>query len=352
MLEVYMAATIKDIARKTGLSTATVSKYLNKLPVKEENRKLIEEAILELQYRPNSSARALRAGRETTICIIMSDLGNYFWAETLLHITQYFTRNGFTVINRSYFFEQDKEEELIRDLIAQRVSGVVLMSNTSKDHLYTLLQEAQIPVVVLDKIPFEQEKYPVDCVLSDNYAGGAMLAEYLLENGHKDVCIMSEYSDFYSISTRIKGFSDTFRKAGIDLSRNPWNRRSPLHYISSSQIQPAACEEFRQLLAMPKLPTAVFFTTYEIAIGALSDGNAARIEIPGEISMVTFDDDILFRSLKFSMSCVEQNMVRLGTEASALLLRRIRGDWDDFPIYKYIDVVFHPRKSVRNIKTV
>ncbi len=349
-MRAVMAVTIKDIARETGLSVATVSKYLNNIPIKKENQELIREAVRKLNYRPNQSARALRSRQEKTICILMSDLGNYFWGDTIFHISQFFSHHGFNVITRSYFFNRETEEELIQDLIAQHISGAVMLVSSSSDHLYTRFQEANIPVILLDQIPLNAEEHPVDCVVSDNYGGGKRLAEYLLENGHENVCIMSEFKNFYSVSTRVKGFCDTYLQQGIDLSSLPYNQTPPMTYIARRQIQPAAQERFRSLITSSQLPSAVYFTTYEVAIGALSGGNTKRIRIPEDISLVTFDDDILFRSLKFSMSCVEQDMAEVGIQASSILLRRIQGDMDDFPCHRVIDVVFHPRKSVRNLK--
>ena len=344
-----MAVTIKDIAQATGLSTATISKYLNNIPIKEENQKRIEKAIAELHYRPNLSARALRSRQDKTICILMSDLGNYFWGDAITHISAFFSRHGYTVITRSYFFDTGLEDRLIRELVSQHIAGAVLLPQSSSDHRYTRFQEAGIPVVVLDQIPDEADRFPVDCVLSDNYGGGARLAQYLLENGHKDVCIMSEFRNFYSISTRIRGFYETYQHHGIDLSRKPYNQFPPVTYIASSSIHSIAGERFRTVISQDEKPSAIFFSTYEVALGALSGDNSGLIQIPEELSLVTFDDDVLFRALKYSMSCVEQDMVRIGFQTASLLLRRVQGDREDFPKHEIIDVIFHPRRSVRDL---
>ena len=98
-----MNVTINDIARATGLSTATISKYINHKKIREENRILIEKAIQELGYTPNRNAQLLRAKNTHTIGILISDLGNYFWGELVNSIIKHFTDHGYTVIVCSFF---------------------------------------------------------------------------------------------------------------------------------------------------------------------------------------------------------------------------------------------------------
>ena len=96
-----MKVTIKDIAKETGLSTATVSKYLNNIKIQENNRILIEAAIKKLGYRPNRSAQILRSKKTRTIGILISDLGNYFWGSVIGIISHYFASQQYTVITLS-----------------------------------------------------------------------------------------------------------------------------------------------------------------------------------------------------------------------------------------------------------
>ena len=172
-----MNVTINDIARATGLSTATISKYINHKKIREENRILIEKAIQELGYTPNRNAQLLRAKNTHTIGILISDLGNYFWGELVNSIIKHFTDHGYTVIVCSFFFEHQKEIDTIQDIISQHFDGVIMLPSCWHDDLYQLLQNAGIPVVMLDQIPASMRHFPVDCVISDNYRGGALLAE-------------------------------------------------------------------------------------------------------------------------------------------------------------------------------
>ncbi len=128
------------------------------------------------------------------------------------------------------------------------------------DDLYQLLQNAGIPVVMLDQIPASMRHFPVDCVISDNYRGGALLAEHLLEKGHTKVWIMEQYLDSYTIEQRIQGFVDVYQKNGIDLLKragffSPLFLLVPLQKRSSK----ATCIS-RSLLILP-IPLLLFFLT-------------------------------------------------------------------------------------------
>lgn len=344
----YMNITINDIARATGLSTATISKYINHKKIREENRILIEKAIQELGYTPNRNAQLLRAKNTHTIGILISDLGNYFWGELVNSIIKHFTDHGYTVIVCSFFFEHQKEIDTIQDIISQHFDGVIMLPSCWHDDLYQLLQNAGIPVVMLDQIPASMRHFPVDCVISDNYRGGALLAEHLLEKGHTKVWIMEQYLDSYTIEQRIQGFVDVYQKNGIDLLKQQ-DSFPPVSFGSTAETIIQSNLHFQKLIDSSDPPTAVFFDCYLSAMGGLSAASQARISVPQDISFVCFDDDPLFKTMSATMTCVSQDLTSMGKHAVELLLKRIHGDYTDFPKIDMLDVVFHPRRSVKDL---
>lgn len=184
-----MKVTIKDIARETGLSLATISKFLNNKKILEQNRILIEDAIRRLDYKPNRTAQTLRSKRTMTVAIILPDIGNYFWGPLIAIITQYLKRYDYAVITCSYYHDYSTEELLIQDMISRHIDGIILLPYNTTDRLYPLSQDAGIPIVLIDQIPSLIHEKPVDCVVTDNYHGGYFLAEYLLqERAQKYLC--------------------------------------------------------------------------------------------------------------------------------------------------------------------
>lgn len=343
-----MNVTITDIARATGLSTATISKYLNHKKIREENRIQIEKVIRDLGYTPNRNAQLLRSKKTHTIGILISDLGNYFWGELINSIIRHFTDYGYTVIVCSFFFEHQKEIDTIQDIISQHFDGVIMLPSGRQDDLYHLLQEAQIPVVAIDQIPASMKRFPVDCVISDNYKGGALLAEYLLEKGHTRVCIMEQYLDSYTIAQRIQGFTDVYKKNGYNLldQQDPY---PPVSFGTLADTTAHSRAHLLQLMESPGHPTAVFFDCYISAMGGLSAASQARISIPEDISFVCFDDDPLFKTMSAAMTCVSQDLEAIGIHAVEILLKRLHGDYTDFPAIDMLDVTFHSRRSVKDL---
>lgn len=343
-----MNITIKDIACATGLSTATISKYLNHKTIREENRILIEKVINDLGYVPNRNAQLLRAKNTHTIGILISDLGNYFWGTLINSIIQHCTEYNYTVIVCSFFFDYQKEISTIQDIISQHFDGVIMLLSGKQDNLYHLLQEAQIPVVIVDHIPDSMNYYPVDCVVSNNYSGGELLAKYLLEKGHTKVCIMESYLNSYTIKQRIQGFVDAYKKNGYNILRQQ-DSYPPIAFSSISETAAHSCSHLLQIIDSSNPPTAVFFTCYISAMGGLNAASQAKLSIPRDFSFVSFDDDPLFKTMSAAMTCVSQDLENMGTLAVEILMQRIQGDYTDFPTIKLIDVAFHPRRSVKDL---
>lgn len=343
-----MNITIKDIARETGLSTATISKYLNHKKIREENRALIEATIQKLNYKPNRAAQILRTKKARIIGILFTDLGSYFWAPLINSVTRYFLKYHYTVITCSYSFNPDKKVQIIQELISKNPDGILLLPDNKDKHMYSLIQEAGIPLVLLDSIPSCLREYPVDCVTSDNYGGGAMLAEHLLENGHTKISIIERSVNSYTLDERIRGFTDVYKKHGYDTSGflNPY---PAIPFNDNQIVVEQGKQRFLQVINSPEPPTAIFFTNYTMGIGGLTAAYSLPNSILEKYSLVCFDDDPLFKVINPSLTCTGQDLKQMGEKASEILLRRIHGDYSDFPSVFIVDVLFHKRNSVKDL---
>lgn len=223
-----------------------------------------------------------------------------------------------------------------------------MLPSCRHDDLYHLLQKAHIPVIMLDQVPISMARFPVDCVISDNYKGGALLAEHLLEKGHTSVCILEKYLDSYTIDQRIQGFMDVYRKNGIDLMKQQ-DSFPPISIGSIAETSAKSGLHLQKLMDSPKQPTAIFFNCYISAMGGLSAASQMQLSVPEDISFVCFDDDPLFSTMSAAMTCVSQDLRNIGKRAVELLLKRIHGDYTDFPKIDMTDVSFRPRRSVKDL---
>lgn len=337
-----MAVTIRDIAKETGLSLSTISKYLNHKNIQEKNRILIENAIKRLDYRPNRIAQSLRSEKTKTVAVLMTDLGNYFWGDVVFSITNYFAQMNYTVISCSSNYDIKYEKEMIQYLLAKKVDGVIMLPIYEDDMNYKLLQDVHIPTVVLDQYPDFIKKHPVDVVSSDNQRSGKDIAEYLISHGHKRIGVIAPAEYLSTVRDRISGFEEGCAGRNISLYFSECVELNTEHSMAMNKGKKC----FREMIALPQPPTAIFCTNYVVAMGVLVEAAAQNYSIPEDISFVCYDDDMLFRSMTPPITCVAQDLKTIGVEAAKLLLKRMNGDWSDFPILKKVDVSFHERESV------
>ena len=189
------------------------------------------------------------------------------------------------------------------------------------------------------------ESTPVDCVLSDGYSGGREIARHLIESGHQHVYVNAPIDDSYNIGQRILGITDSYSHAGLPL---------PMIEKSHRYTTPEAIKKYgKQTLpvAIHKHPeiSAVIFTSYELALGGLAAINTHGYRIPQDFSVISFDDDALFKCVYPSITAVSQDMDLFSLQMSKFLIRRMNGDYSDFPHTKYIPVTLHKRQAVQNL---
>ena len=134
----------------------------------------------------------------------------------------------------------------------------------------------------------------------------------------------------------------------MDLARHV-SAQTPIPFREGQSVIDKGEERLRQVLSAPNPPTAIFFTNYLTAMGGLNALNSSGMQVPDDLSLVCFDYDPLFRAMHTSLACVAQDLTAIGTRACELLMKRISGDYSDFPATEIIDVQFHHGRSVRNI---
>ncbi len=172
---------------------------------------------------------------------------------------------------------------------------------------------------MLDQIPASMRHFPVDCVISDNYRGGALLAEHLWKRPHKGLD-HGTVSGLYTIEQRIQGFVDVYQKNGIDLLKQQ-GFFSPcffwFHCRNDHPEQPA----FPEAYGFFRSPYCCFLTAIS-PMGGFKRCQPGTVSVPQDISFVCFDDDPLFKTMSATMTCVSQDLTSMGKHAVELLLKK------------------------------
>jgi len=334
-----MGCTIKDIAKDTKLSLATISKYLNGKNILPENRTLIEESIQKLGYIPNKTAQNLRSKKTNTICILLPVIGDYFWGSICDFMEEYFRRYNYSTIIASYNSSSNDNSAELQLLLSKKVDGVILVpQNIDIINLPLLLKENHIPFVCLDQ---KSSNIPTDFVTSSNRKSAYHATKYLLSNGHRKLGVIGGDFASYTTHERIAGFRDACDEFHI-----PKNNL----FIYGGEFSPQSSAKcFREMMSLPQRPTALLTLGYNLTFGAIMALNGMDIKIPKDLSLITFDDDEIFSAYNPPITASVQNTNEIAKQTVQLLLKRINGNYDSFPETIMVETQFIERASVRII---
>jgi DNA-binding LacI/PurR family transcriptional regulator len=304
---------MSDVGRLAGVSHQTVSRVLNGNPhVRPETRQRVLAAMRELGYRPNLTARALATGRSHTLGVVSFDTTLYGPASTLLGIERAAHEAGyFLVVASMHALDRDSLIDAVERLRIQRVDGILAIAplKVAADALPHVPDE--VPLVAVEGGP--AAAIPVAEV--DQLAGARHATRHLLDLGHDTVWHIAGPPDFLEAERRLEGWRDTLAASGAEAP-------SPLIGDWSAR---AGHDLGRRLAADPAV-TAIFVANDQMALGVLRAMHEAGRSVPGEVSVVGFDDVPEAAYFLPPLTTVRQDFDELGRRSLQLLLRAIEGD--------------------------
>lgn len=317
---VKIAATIKDVAKHTGLSIATISKYINGGNVLENNRTLIDCAIKELDFKVNEIARGLKTNKTMTIGVLIPDLENVFCTSIVSNIENILIQNGYSTIICDYKYNPHLEKEKFNFLLNKLVDGIITMPLGSNSEGVEDAIKRNLPVVLIDR-PIKDIN--CDTVLVDNMNASYDAVEQLIIKGHKRIGIICGPDNIFTAQERLKGYIRVHEDYSMKID-------SSLIKKGDYQLE-SGYNLMNELLECGNPPSAVFVTNYEMTLGSIMAINEKNIKMPEELSFIGFDNLQMARIVKPNLSIVVQPMQQIGETAANILLKRLRGDMSNFP---------------------
>lgn len=307
-----MAATIKDIAKHTGLGLATISSYINGGNVREENKKKIEAAIEELNFEVNEVARGLKTNKTKTIGVVIPELNNIFCTQIITGMEDVLRNHGYATIVCDCRTNKDLEKQAVDFLYRKRVDGIINMPvNADGSHLNSFLK-ANKPIILIDR---KINGIDCDCVLVDNLTAVRNAIQILIEKGHKRIGMIGGPVDVFTAQERLLGYKLALMDAGIVPEDQLIEQGD---YTINSGVR---CLE--NLVKRNKDMTAVFVANYEMTMGAVIGINELGIKMPEELSIIGFDNTEFARACKPKMTIVTQPMEEIAKNVAELILKRI-----------------------------
>ncbi len=312
-------STIRDVANQANVSITTVSHVINGTRyVSEELKQRVRETMLALNYQPNGLARSLRVGHSKTIGLIVPDNSNPFFAEISRLVEDMGYREGYSVILCNTDDDPEKEASYINVLINKQVDGIIFISACDTQCNLSYVRDMNIPLVVVDR---ELPGLNVDMVLNDNYSGGCLAAEYLIKLGHRNMACITGAASVLSSQQRVEGFVQTLNKAGLTL-RPEFRCEGKFHYQSGLDCMNHILE-VSKTLPKNEQPTAYFVCNDMMAIGAIRAANEHGLSVPGDLSIIGFDNIQISELIFPRLTTIAQPIQEMAKTAIDLLIQKL-----------------------------
>ena len=306
--------TMRDVARHAGVSIATVSHVINETrPVSDELRDRVLDSMDHLGYQPNTIARALRSKHSNTIGLIVPDGRNPFFAEVAQGIEEVSLEHEYSLILCDSGNDLGKVLIHTKNLSAKRVDGIIFTTSGDDFEDINSLIEENIAVLVID---LDASPIAADAVLFDNFKGGRLAAQHLLELGHRRIACITGPSRQSLRRDREKGYSSALSDAGILEDGS---------LVREGDFQPSSgYNHALDLLSGPDPPSAIFACNDLMAMGALRAAREVGLEVPAQLSIIGFDDIYLSAFTTPTLSTIRLPKREMGRLAGQILLRRIQ----------------------------
>lgn len=313
-------ATIKDVAKKAGVSVSTVSRALNNYSdISESTRETILRVAEDLGYKPNVIARSLSSNRHFRLGMLVEDyesagLLNPLTFEIIMGFKNAAARQDYEVILLSTTSDMQKSQDLSRLYADKQIDGAFIMGLKMTDEYYKQLSSIKFPCVLQD---INIQNPMACCVGVDNVKGAFLAVDHLIKYGHRKIGFINGHKDAFVSYERLDGYYLALSRNGIQIDRN-----LIINGDFSDKIAEASVGE---LIEKNEDMTAVFCSSDLMAMGAINGLNNLGFSVPDDISVVGFDDVYMAEYMTPKLTTIHQNRGKIGETAANILINMVAG---------------------------
>lgn len=330
-----MAVSVRDVAKKAGVSVGTVSNVLNNPDkVSEKSVAKVQNAIDLLGFVRNDAARQLRAGKSRSIGLVVLDVRNPFFAEVARGTEEAAEEHGLSVLFANSDENLDREKNLLVLFEEQRVAGILVSPLSSELAEIKRIRDRGTPVVLVDR---KSQDKSFSSVSVDDVAGGFLAADHLIATGKKKLLFAGGPMEIEQISDRLKGAQSAADAKGVKLEIGVTKNLTVLEGRALAT----------EILARPKnlRPDGIFAANDLLALGIMQVLVVAPdVSIPKDIALVGYDDISFAGTALISLTSIRQPSLLIGAQAVKLLIQ----ETDETKEFKKRQVVFQPELVVRD----
>ncbi|WP_284036904.1 LacI family DNA-binding transcriptional regulator [Neobacillus sp. 114] len=310
-----MSVTIKDIAKKAGVSITTVSRIMNNKSegIRKETCEKVLKVIEELNYKPNSIARSMITKKTNTIGLVIPDIRNPFFPELVRGVEDVANNAQYTVFLCNTDSSHRKETDYLTIMKEKNVDGIIFSGpqETQSKEFYQTVQEYEIPVVLLDR---GQENRDFGGVYIDNEKAGYLATKHLLELSHRKIGCITGPANIPNSNERFKGYTKALSEFQVPIDDS---------IIITGNYQMEGGYQAAKTLLKEKDVTAIFAFNDLMAFGVYQAAVELGINIPNDLSVVGFDNLTYNQLLIPKLTTIEQSAYKMGEIAATMLFDQI-----------------------------
>lgn len=330
-----MVATIRDVARRAGVSVATVSRVLNSSgPVKESTRQRVEDAAAALEYTPHGGARGLITRRTTNLGVILPELYGEFFSQVIRGMDQVAQRAGYHLLVSSSHANRDEVEAAL-GAMRGRVDGLILMAPDIVADRLTGAVSAGLPLVLVNSDAKANGRF--DTVNVDNRGGSYALVRHLASVGHERIGFIGGPPANHDAREREAAYRMALADGGLE-RREGWE-------VMEDFTKSGGYRAAKRLAELRDRPRAVFAANDSMAVGAMSAFQESGFRVPQDVAVGGFDDLPVARYVTPALTTVHVDLVRLGERSVELLMLALRGDGAHEPRHEEVETTLAIRRS-------
>ncbi len=306
---------IREIARRAKVSTATVSRTINRMPtVHPHLAKRVWKVVEELGYFPNTQARMLGSGRSRIFGLIVSEITNPFFPEIVHVFEEIAVQHGYEILMTSTVHDRERMKTAIRRLLEHRVEGVAVMTFGMEEALLEDLKVRNVPLVFVDAVGPPRPR--VSNIRIDYLRGIRQAVQHLAALRHERIAFITGPLTLKSAVARKDAFIESTKEIGMALDRQ---------LIMEGDHTPKGGEQaFAKLLALPLRPTAVLCSNDMTAIGVMHKSYVEKIAVPRDLSVIGFDNIRFSEYILPPLSTIQMSQAELARLAFQALLNDVK----------------------------
>ncbi len=302
---------IQEVARLAKVSTATVSRVLNgSSKVRPITAKRVQRVIDELNYVPNTSARYLRAGRTKLFGLIVSDIRNPFFPDLIDRFEALSGNHGIDMVFTHTNYDLKRLDHCLRRMVERNVDGIAVMTSEVELSALERVKRRKTPLVLLNQIELDKNFHNIHVDYSEGFE---QAVRHLQALGHTRIGFLSGPAGLSSPQRRRSAFASKMKQCGLKVREE---------FIATSTMDvEGGFAAMQELLARPRRPTAVVCTNDLMALGAIQAAQKAQLSVPGDISIIGFDDLPLCRMFTPQLTTIALPREEIAESAFSILLK-------------------------------